>query len=271
MSSCCRSERGYSKPVDRKPPSDATTRFSSRVADYAAHRPRYPSALYKFLRHRLGVDRGCVLADLGSGTGIFAEPFLAAGCTVFGVEPNQEMRAEAERALASKYPDFHSIAGTAEATTLPDRSVEMVVAAQAFHWFDPAAAGAECRRILRDGGHAALVWNTRRTTGAPFLEAYEALLNEFGTDYAAVRHDRADAARLREFFQGGFERMTFGNAQRLDEDGLRGRLLSSSYTPGPDDPRRPAMLQATARLFERYQQGGLVTLEYETELYFGTP
>jgi SAM-dependent methyltransferase len=167
--------------------------------------------------------------------------------------------------------NFHSVDGTAEATTLPDRCADLVTAAQAFHWFDPARYGVECRRLLRPGGSAALVWNSRKVGGTPFLAAYEALLNEFGTDYAAVRHDRADPQRLRQFFAGGFERVTFPNAQALDEPGLRGRLLSSSYTPGPDDPRRPAMLSALSRLFERHQWSGTVSIDYETELYFGTP
>jgi SAM-dependent methyltransferase len=248
-----------------------TTRFSSRVADYAAHRPRYPPAVYESLRTRLGVGRGSVVADIGSGTGIFAEPLLEMGCVVYAVEPNREMRAEAERALASRFAHFHSVSGTAEATTLAGRSVDLVIAAQAFHWFDPAEANAECRRILRPGGSAALVWNTRKTAGARFLEAYEALLNEFGTDYAAVRHDRADPHRLGQFFPNGLERIVFPNAQRLDLQGLVGRLLSSSYTPGPDDPRRPEMLRRTEQLFQQFQADGAVTIAYDTELYHGVP
>lgn len=144
-----------------------------------------------------------------------------------------------------------------------------MVAAQAFHWFDPAKAAAEFRRILRGQGIAALVWNTRKTRGSPFLEAYEALLNEHGTDYAAVRHDRADGRRLAAFFAPGFERKVFPNHQRLDRAGLRGRLLSSSYTPGADDPRRGPMLDALDREFDRFNDAGRVTIEYDTELYLG--
>jgi ubiquinone/menaquinone biosynthesis C-methylase UbiE len=254
-----------------RPPADATTRFSSRVADYAAHRPRYPEALYRFLRDRLGVGPGRTVVDVGSGTGIFAEPLLEMGCPVYCVEPNTPMRAEAERTLGSKFRSFHSVDATAEATTLSDRCADLVTAAQAFHWFDPARFRDECRRLLRPGGRAALVWNSRKICGTPFLEAYEALLNEFGTDYAAVRHDCADPQRLRQFFADGFERVTFPNAQHLDEAGLRGRLLSSSYTPGPDDPRRPAMVAALTRLFERHQRSGTLSIDYDTELYFGTP
>lgn len=255
----------------RPPPSDATTRFSSRVADYAAHRPAYPPALYAFLAGHLGLARGIVVADVGSGTGIFARPLLEAGCVVYGVEPNRAMREEAERALADAFGAFHSVAGTAEATTLPPESVDLVAAAQAFHWFDPAEAACECRRILRRRGRAAMVWNTRRTDGSAFLRDYEALLGEFGTDYRAVRHDRDEASRLGVFFRHGFDRVTFPNAQHLGRAGLRGRVLSSSYTPGADDPRRAPMLAALDRLFDTHQQGGVVTIDYDTELYHVRP
>jgi SAM-dependent methyltransferase len=257
--------------VSNPSPSDATQRFSDRVADYAAHRPRYPAAVYHFLRQRVGLGRGSVVADVGSGTGIFCEPLLGMGCVVYGVEPNAAMRREAERALAPRYPSFHSVAGTAEATTLPDRSVEFVVAAQAFHWFDPAKAAAECRRILRPGARAAMVWNKRETDTSPFLRDYEALLNEFGTDYAAVRHDHKEPDRLSQFFTRGYERVTFPNAQHLDLAGLRGRLLSSSYTPAAGDPRRAPMIAALDLVFERHQRDGTVSIDYETELYLGVP
>jgi SAM-dependent methyltransferase len=227
--------------------------------------------LYAFLADRLALTHGRVVADVGSGTGIFCEPLLEAGCVVFGVEPNWAMRDEAERTFARRFTTFHSIDGTAEATTLPDASVNFVTAAQAFHWFDPAKTSAECRRILRQGGRVALVWNTRKTNGSAFLRAYEDLLNEFGTDYAAVRHDRNEISRLDAFFRPGYERVAFPNAQRLDRAGLRGRVLSSSYTPGADDPRRPVMLAALDRLFDAHQQHGVVAIDYETELYFGIP
>jgi SAM-dependent methyltransferase len=250
---------------------DATQRFSDRVADYAAHRPRYPAVLYDFLSRRLGLRAGSAVADIGSGTGIFCQPLLETGCVVYGVEPNGPMRAEAERALGPRYPSFRSVAGMAEATTLPDHCVDLVVAAQAFHWFEPVKAAAECRRILRPGAPAAMVWNTRKTEGSPFLRDYEGLLNQFGTDYAAVRHDRNEAGRLAQFFRRGYERVAFPNAQRLDLAGLRGRVLSSSYTPAADNPRRAEMLAALERLFERHQQGGVVTIDYDTEVYHGVP
>ena len=254
--------------ASKRPPEDATTRFSSRVDDYVRHRPQYPSAVYDFLRDELGARPPAVVADVGSGTGIFAGPLLEAGFEVYCVEPNGAMRAAAER-LLGRHPLFHSVDGAAEATTLPDAFADLAVAAQAFHWFDVSKAAAEFSRVLRPDAPAALIWNTRRTHGSPFLKAYEELLNEYGTDYAAVRHDRADPGRLAAFFGGPFRRAAFPNHQRLDLAGLRGRLLSSSYAPGPGHPRHAAMLDAAARLFEPSNHSGFVTIEYDTELSYG--
>jgi SAM-dependent methyltransferase len=251
------------------PAADATRRFSDRVAHYVKYRPGYPPAVLDHLSARAGLMAASAVADVGSGTGFSSVPFLENGNVVFGVEPNADMRQAAERLLA-KYPNFRSIDGTAEATTLPDRSVDLVVAGQAFHWFDPPRAAAEFRRILRPRGRVVLMWNTRKVGGSAFLEDYERLLMEFGTDYAAVRHDRVDEGRFNAFFTAPAERATFPNAQSLDYDGLEGRLLSSSYTPGADDPRRGPMLAELRRLFDRYNVAGRVAIEYDTVVYLGS-
>src|SRR5687768_7090137 len=151
---------------------DPTARFSDRVADYVRTRPGYPAGVLDLLRAETGLTAGMTVADVGSGTGLSAEMFLKNGNPVIGVEPNADMRAFGDALLAA-YPNFRSVAGTAEETTLPDRSVDLVVAGQAFHWFDRARARAECRRILRPGGFVALLWNTRRVDATPFLRAYE--------------------------------------------------------------------------------------------------
>jgi SAM-dependent methyltransferase len=167
-------------------------------------------------------------------------------------------------------PRFHSVAGTAEATTLADASVDLVVAGQAFHWFDREAARREFARILRGERWVLLMWNTRRTEATPFLRAYEALLLEHGTDYREVDHRRVDAAALGAFFAGGrYVRRAVPNVQRSTWTGLRARLLSSSYTPREHDPRRGPMLEALAGIFAAYQENGTVHMEYETELYIG--
>jgi len=248
-------------------PADSTRRFSERVEDYARYRPKYPPDLIPLLQTEIGLSPGWRIADVGSGTGLSAEPFLTLGCEVFGVEPNDEMRAAAESCLGNR--PFRSVAGKAEATTLPPASVDLVLAGQAFHWFEVRQARREFLRILRLPKRVALVWNTRRLDGSLFLSEYEELLLKFGTDYDRVRHDTRRERLLSGFFTDGFSRRVLPNQQSLDRDGLRGRLLSSSYTPGESDPARAAMLSELDAIFNRHEARERVHLEYETEIYFG--
>jgi SAM-dependent methyltransferase len=247
---------------------DSTTRFSNRVADYCRYRPAYPDALLIVLQREIGFSRASIIADIGSGTGISSELLLRIGCTVFAVEPNAEMRRAAEARLGNE-PRFRSVAARAEATTLADRSVDAVTAGQAFHWFAAREARAEFVRILRPGGMAALFWNTRRTEGSPFVNAYERLLRQFATDYLQVNHRNVSAPDLGAFFGGGYEARVFPNAQIFDFDGLRGRLLSSSYAPGPQHPDHARMLAALRHVFDAHHENGRVRMEYDTELFFG--
>lgn len=248
-------------------PTDPTARFSSRVADYVRYRPDYPPQLVDALAGHCRWSGPVEIADLGSGTGLSTLPFLERGHRVYGVEPNAEMRAAAELLLAA-HGGFRSVAGRAEATGLPAASVDLVFAAQAFHWFDVAAAANETRRILRAGGHAAVAWNLRRTTGSAFLDGYEALLREYGTDYAAVAERYADPAALLRYFGGPhYVEYRFDHVQHFDLEGLRGRLLSSSYTPAAGDPRHAPMLLALQRLYAATAVDDRVAFAYDTCLY----
>jgi SAM-dependent methyltransferase len=251
--------------------SDATAptqRFSDRVADYVRYRPGYPTAVLDILQTETELTAPARIADVGSGTGISAQLFLSAGHTVYGVEPNAAMRAAAEQQLAG-FPAFHSVAGTSDATTLADGSVDFVVVAQAFHWFEPTATRREFLRILRPQGWCVLLWNTRRLDATPFLRGYEALLTTYGTDYQQVRHENVDAAAIARFFDGPFVRRSIPHAQHFDYAGLRGRLLSSSYAPAAGHPQHEPMLQELRRLFDEHAVEGTVSMEYDTEVYFG--
>ena len=250
------------------PSPDATTRFSDRVRNYVRYRPGYPPAVLDVLRVEAGLAPAHVLADVGSGTGISARLFLDAGNTVHAVEPNGEMRGAAE-AMLGAIPRFHSVAGSAEATTLGDASVDYVVAAQAFHWFDPPAVRREWLRILRPGGWMVLLWNARKTDTTPFLRGYEALLHAHGTDYASVNHENVTAETIGAVLGAGFGRRDVPSGQVFDWDGLKGRLLSSSYAPNEGQPGHAPMMDALDRLFRAHQQGGQVRFEYDTQIYWG--
>lgn len=247
---------------------DPTTRFTNRVADYDRGRPGYPDAVYDAIVEIAGLVPGAPVADVGAGTGISSAPLVERGFRVFAVEPNDAMRRAAAERLGER-PNFTSLAGTAEHTGLAAASADLVLSAQAFHWFDPGPTRDEWRRILRPGGSAALVWNSRRATGTPMAEAYEALLRRYGTDYLDVKHRGADRRRFSNFFRGPFETLRFDNVQHLDRDGLRARLLSSSYTPAPGEPHHDDMVAELDHLFERHQQDGRVRIDYDVELYVG--
>lgn len=243
-------------------------RFDNRVANYAAYRPGYPRAFVEFMRDELGLTAASVVADVGSGTGILAGMLLGEGCRVFAVEPNAAMRAAAEATLGTD-PNFVSVAGTAEATTLGDTSVDFATAAQAFHWFDAERARAEFRRILKPRGWAVVVWNNRRTASTAFLRDYERLLRRFGTDYAQVAATYGDGRSLRKFFASGHRVKRFDNFQLFDFDGLKGRLLSASYVPLAGHPSHEPMLAELRRVFDAHEQGGRVRVEYDTDVYYG--
>lgn len=246
----------------------STERFSSRVADYVGFRPGYPDSILDTLADSAGLSSDAVVADIGSGTGISAELLLPTGCTVHAVEPNPAMRAAAEERLRA-YPNFHSVVGTAEATTLPDRSCDLIVSAQAFHWFDIEAAKSEFRRILKPEGQVALIWNIRLPDATPFLREYEELVQDFGVGYQQVNALTASPARVDQLFRGGYRRFYYDNEQYFDFVGLRGRLLSSSYAPPGGHPRHEPMISALRRIFDEHAEGGKVRFLYRTDLFLG--
>jgi ubiquinone/menaquinone biosynthesis C-methylase UbiE len=244
---------------------DSKERFSDRVENYVRFRPGYPPEAVEVLKKACGMTRDSVVADIASGTGIFTRLLLENGNRVFGVEPNADMRQAGEEYLA-KYPNFTSVVGTAESTGLPDRSVDLVTAAQAAHWFDREKARHEFRRILKPAGCVTLIWNDRRLEANAFDRDYEQLVLQHGTDYKDVNRFGKAAD---QFFAGlRCELRVLPNFQEFDYPGLEGRLLSSSYAPQAGNPAHAPMLAELHRIFDAHQSGGKVCMEYDTKLYF---
>ncbi len=250
------------------PASNATSRFSDRVENYVRYRPGYPPEVVGQLQTDCGLTPSHTIADIASGTGLWTRLLLENGNHVFGVEPNAGMREAGERILA-QFPNFSSVAGSAEATTLADHSVDFVTAAQAGHWFDRQRSRREFVRILKPAGWLVLLWNERLVDSTRFLREYELLLLTYGTDYEDVRHERTTAA-VNEFFDPApYRERTFALRQEFDYAGVEGRLLSSSYAPGPEHPQHAPMLRELRRIFDACSVEGRVAIEYITRLYFG--
>ncbi len=247
--------------------SDTIERFSNRVENYVKYRPGYPPEVLQLFCDEMDLRQDSIIADAGSGPGISAKLFLENGNEVFGIEPNDAMRSAAEELLAG-FPKFRSRNGTAEDTGLPDHSINIVVAAQAFHWFDPEKTGAEFKRILKDGGFVALIWNERQLNTTPFLREYEQFLLKFANDYTKVRHENINEEKLFDFFGREFRRATFLNAQIFDFDGLRGRVLSSSYMPSESDQSYQPMIEELRALFAKHAENGKIKVSYDTNVFF---
>jgi len=215
------------------------------------------------------LSSSALIADIGSGTGTLTGLFLENGNQVFAVEPNKEMREGAER-LLGKYPGFHSIAGRAEDTTLAGQSVDFVVVGTAFHWFDLKKALSEFLRILRPPHWVMLIWNDRDLLATPFLRAYDQLLRHYSIDYAREKHKSVYDTALADFYGAcGFVARTFRYLQELDFEGLKGRMLSSSYTPEQGHPNHEPMIAELQKIFQSNEVNGCVTFEYITRMYYG--
>jgi ubiquinone/menaquinone biosynthesis C-methylase UbiE len=246
---------------------DPTERFSDRVENYAKYRPGYPEDMLRFLQ-TFGKPSATV-ADVGSGTGILTRQLLSIGYQVSAVEPNEAMRREAERTLSGS-PNFRSVDGTAEATTLADRSVDLITCAQAFHWFDHLKTRLEFSRILKIDGIAALIWNERLEDASPVNREYDKLLMEMAPDYQNVSHRQVDLEAIRTFFAPGEVQLrTFPNDQTLNREEFLGRLLSSSYVPNLGQPGHREIMEAAGKIFDTHNIVGKIRFDYETKIYVG--
>jgi ubiquinone/menaquinone biosynthesis C-methylase UbiE len=242
---------------------DPKERFSSRVENYIKYRPVYPSDIIEFLTNKMILSKDSIIADIGSGTGILSQLFLENGNIVYGIEPNSEMRDAAENILKN-YKKFISIDGSAENARLKNNSVDLITAGQAFHWFDVIKAKKEFTRILKSSGYVVLIWNLRKKTMSGFHMDYEQFVLKYGKDYKEIIKREKN---LNLFFE--YERETFYNSQLFTFDAFLGRVLSSSYIPLAHEPNFDEMMIEVKVLFEKYQEKGLIKLEYDTVVCYG--
>jgi SAM-dependent methyltransferase len=244
----------------------STERFSDRVSDYVRYRPSYPQQMVSVLAERCCLTSDSVIVDIGSGTGKLTGLLLNEGYQVIGVEPNAQMRMAAE-ALLSSHDQFQSVFASAEDTSLDTSTVDLIVAGQAFHWFEPVAAKHEFARILKNDGNIAFIWNQRRVE-QPFQKEYDELLNRYCPEYSQSNHRHVTDADIDSFCAPRVvERLEFENHQQFDLAGFLGRMYSSSYTPGRETIERQSLDRAARRLFDNYARGGSLSFEYCTKVF----
>ena len=248
---------------------DPTQRFSDRVENYIKYRPGYPSQVVTYLDNECNLSNNSVIADIGSGTGIFTKLLLDQGYKVYAVEPNTAMQQAAKQQLGP-HVNFIPVNGSAEVTTLETKTVDLVVCAQAFHWFNNQKTRLEFKRILKEDGYAALIWNNRDANADDFSTAYENILKKDSTDYNQVNHRNINDTDLKAFFRDGiFKLVRYPNEQVFDEAGFLGRAFSSSYVPAEGTDAGEKFRETLKTIFRQYNKGGKVSFQYRTEVFLG--
>ncbi|NHJ47033.1 MAG: class I SAM-dependent methyltransferase [Asgard group archaeon] len=248
---------------------EPTKRFSDRVDNYVKYRPTYPIELITKLQEEGIIEKTSTIADIGSGTGIFTKILLDSDYQVIGVEPNNEMREFAEEYL-SNYSNFSSIAAPAENTTLEENSADVITTAQAFHWFDREKARKEFLRILKPNGYLVIIWNDRIRDKIPFPTAYNDLLKKYCLDHEVDNHYKITFDQITDFY-GSTNVMVYTceNSQIFDYEGIKGRLLSSSYSPKENEPNFLPLIADLKTAFDNHQIKGKVKMEYNTKMHYG--
>ena len=248
---------------------DNTQRFTGKADVYAKARPGYAPELIERLAAWAELSPASVVADIGAGTGIFSAQMAETGARIIAVEPNEEMRAEAEKRFADN-PSISVMAGTAEHTGVEAASIDLVTAAQAFHWFDTEAFRSECLHILRRDARVALVWNNR-VADAPVNQACEQTFRELCPRFKGFSGGvRMDDPSIGEFFCGRYGAWRFDNDLAYDRDSFIARCLSGSYAPKEGEDSYSAFISAVEGIFDRYQQDGILTVPNETYAYVGS-
>lgn len=235
------------------------SRFNNCGETYDKYRPSYPKEIIDFLNEAIGLNEDSIIADIGSGTGISTKIFLENGNTVYAVEPNKDMRQVAEKSFES-CSNFYSINGESETTNLQSESIDIIVVAQSFHWFDPVPTKDEFLRILKPNGSVVLLYN-RRNNSNEFMDKYLELIGKYGEQYSSESRDDIS----NNFFESKtVHEKILHNPQIVDFDGLKGNLVSYSYIPKEDNPRFISMIEELKTLFDKYNKNGEVILEYYT-------
>ena len=246
--------------------------FSGKFSNYSKYRPGYPQNLLRLMEEHIGLTPATVVADIGSGTGICSRLFIENGNTVYGVEPNDEMRQYSSISLRA-YPGFHSMKGTGENTGLNDNSVNLVVCAHSFHWLNPDSAKKEFQRILSDQGYVALIWNDKAQEDNSFNSDYESIcrrFKKFRPKYNSSGSTLVDHNVLDNFFKGSYKTMELENHQELTLEGVMGRYSSTSYAIGPEEAEYESLIKEMKEAFGKYQNDGFVRIQYITRIFLGT-
>lgn len=245
-----------------------TAKFDGLEKLYTASRPDYSPALIDCMYQSFGLSETSVIADIGSGTGKLSKLMLEQGSEVFGIEPNDGMRATAEKELRG-YSRFHSVCGCADNTELMTGGVNAVTVAQAFHWFEPISFRRECHRILKDSGYVFLIWNIRDAKdqiNCEWSEIFSRYCPNFNGFSNGIKNNDPTVVT---FFENGYKRIEFDFPLTFEKNKFINRSLSSSYSLKPTDPDYPQYLLELQHFFDKHSKNGTLKIKNSTVAYIG--
>ena len=236
---------------------------------YAKYRPAYPYALIEYLKS-IGVTSNSIVADIGAGTGILTIELLKTCAKVYAIEPNYDMRSISEKA-SSDNPKFISINATAENTTLLDKSIDFITAAQSFHWFNKQTFKVECQRILRPNGKVVLIWN-RRNEASKTVQDIDDINRKYCPQFSGSTNGMRGAnteTDYQDFFLNGYETKIFPNDILFDKKRFIGLHQSASYRLSENDPNYFHYIDELSSYFDLHSTGGKLILPNNTCCYVG--
>lgn len=247
-------------------------RFTGKADIYKKFRSSYPKELIDYLYSKVGFSKESVIADIGSGTGIFSRLLLEKGSTIYCVEPNDDMRQTSEEYLKNEsgFDDFVILNAPAESTGLPEKSIDFVTAAQAFHWFNMPIFKSECRRILKNDGKVVLVWNSRDYESELIKKDY-AIRKKYCVDAKGLGITDIPENSRNFFFDETCEEKNFRNDLILDRETYVGMNLSRSYSPSEDKhpDKYNGFVRELNNLFNEYNVNGVINFSQYTKCYIG--
>lgn len=244
-----------------------TELFTNKAEIYEFGRPSYPDALLAFMKDQFSINEQTVVADVGAGTGKFTEKLLDLGCKVVAIEPNHAMANELRDGLMCS--ELQLSEQPAEYTELENNSVDIITAAQSFHWFNAQQFKKECQRILVDNGPVCLIWNTRVAT-AEINQRTHSIFTEHCPDFKAFSGgDNSEEEKISDFFDGQFKLFELDYPLDYTLKKFVGRCVSASYSLDPVHENYPAFEQALIKMFQEFEKDGTVQVPNITRCYYG--
>lgn len=242
--------------------------FSGRANDYGNFRADYPAALKSVLAN-LGINSDEIIADMGSGTGLLTRILLELGAHVYGVEPNDDMRREGEKRL-EHFTKFTSVRGSAENTTLDDGSITCITAGNAFHWFDTNKAREEFKRILRPSGYVLLIRTDWKESSRPSMQHYDKIISTYCIGRSGLVSDPALERETIASFFTTYELIKLDETSVLyTREQLKGRFLSTSFSPKLGHPQHESAMSDLDELFDRYAHDDKFPFAVQTTIVRG--